>query len=199
MRRFCVVSLVAAFVLVAVLSAFTGLASSEEKQRMYVGSEKCKMCHKTEAQGAQHVIWEKSSHAKAFATLASEEAKAVAAKAGVADPQKAAECLKCHVTAYGVDAKCLGEKFTTAEGVTCEACHGAGGDYISMKTMKAAASGEIEAASVGLVMPTKETCVGCHNEKSPTFKAFEFEKMVAKIAHPMPAERKAQYKKAESK
>ena len=195
MRKFWVASLAIGFVLVAAASALTGPASSEETQRMYVGSEKCKMCHKTEAQGSQHPMWEKSAHAKAYETLASEEAKAAATKAGIEDPQKAAECLKCHVTGYGVDAKYLGEKYNVAEGVGCEACHGAGGDYISMKTMKALASGEVEPASVGLVAPTKEVCVGCHNDKSPTFKGFEFDKMVAKIAHPIPAERKAQYKK----
>jgi hypothetical protein len=195
MRKFCVSSLVMTFVFVAVVAALTGPVSSEETQRMYVGSEKCKVCHKTEAQGAQHPIWEKSSHAKAYETLAGEEAKAAAKKAGIEDPQKAAECLGCHVTGYGVDAKYLGDKYDMTEGVGCESCHGAGGDYVSMKTMKAVASGEIEPASVGLVVPTKETCVGCHNEKSPTFKGFEYEKMVAKIAHPIPAERKAQYEK----
>jgi hypothetical protein len=198
MRKFWVASFVAVFAVGAILAALAGVASSEEKQRMYVGTEKCKMCHQTETQGAQYVIWKKSAHATAYTALASDEAKAAGKKAGVEDPQKAAECLKCHVTGYGVDAKYLGEKYTMTDGVGCEACHGPGGDYVSMKTMKGIASGEIEAASVGLIKPTKDTCVGCHNEKSPTFKGFEFEKMVAKIAHPIPAERKAQYK-AETK
>jgi hypothetical protein len=195
MRTFWIGLLLTVFVGMSVLCAFAGTAPSEVKQRMYVGSDKCMICHKTEAQGQQYAIWQKSDHAKAYEVLASEEAKAAGAKAGIKDPQKAPECLKCHVTAYGVDAKCLGEKFNVAQGVGCEACHGPGADYISMKTMKGLASGEIEAASVGLVEPTKETCVACHNDKSPTFKGFEFEKMVAKIAHPIPADRKAQYKK----
>jgi hypothetical protein len=194
MRRFWVGLLASAFITVPVLCAFAEPAPSAEKQRMYVGSDKCMMCHKAEASGAQYVIWQKSAHAKAYEALAGEAAKAAGSKAGIADPQKAPECLKCHVTAYGVDAKRLGEKYNMAQGVGCEACHGPGGDYISMATMKGIASGQIEAASVGLVKPTKDTCVGCHNDKSPTFKGFEFEKMVAKIAHPIPAERKAQYK-----
>jgi hypothetical protein len=179
------------------VSVFYGLVASgpvEEKQRMYVGSDKCMMCHKTEAQGSQYPIWQKSAHAKACEALAGEAAKAAGAKAGIAEPQKAAECLKCHQMAYGVDAKRLGEKYSAAQGVGCESCHGAGGDYIAIGTMKGLASGTIDPASVGLVMPTKDTCVKCHNDKSPTFKGFEFEKMAAKIAHPIPAERKAQYK-----
>jgi hypothetical protein len=40
---------------------------------------------------------------------------------------------------------------------------------------------------LGLVTPTAETCTGCHNDESPTFKGeFKFEEMVAKIAHPYP-------------
>jgi hypothetical protein len=60
--------------------------------------------------------------------------------------------------------------------------------------MKAIASGEITGASVGLTIPDEKTCTGCHNKESPTFKAFDFEKMAAKIAHPTPEERKAKYK-----
>ncbi len=194
MRRFWIGSIAMAFLAVSVSYALAAAAPAEEKQRMYVGSDKCMMCHKTEAQGLQYPIWQKSAHAKAYEVLAGEAAKAAGAKAGVAEPQKAAECLKCHVMAYGVDAKRLGEKYNMTQGVGCESCHGPGGDYISMPTMKGLASGTIDPASVGMIKPTKDTCVACHNDKSPTFKGFEFEKMVAKIAHPIPAERKAQYK-----
>ena len=37
-----------------------------------------------------------------------------------------------------------------------------------------------------MVIPTAETCTVCHNDKSPTFKEFDFEKMAAKIAHANP-------------
>ncbi|UCG53783.1 MAG: cytochrome C554 [Candidatus Latescibacterota bacterium] len=190
-------SLVTACIVVAVLYALTGPVFSEEKQRTYVGTAKCKTCHKTAAQGEQFTIWEKSKHAKAFEALAGEDAKKIAQERGIEDPQTAAECLKCHVTAHGVDKKFLGEKFAATDGVGCESCHGAGGDFYKSKTMKAIASGEIEPASVGLVMPDKETCLGCHNEESPTFEGFEYEEMIAKIAHPIPEERKAKYKVTE--
>ena len=197
MRKTWISLIVVTLTVFAVLHTMTGPASSAEAQRMYVGVAKCKTCHKTDAQGAQFPLWEKSSHAKAFATLAGEKAKAIAKEKGIEDPQKADACLKCHVTGHGVDAKCFGEGFLAADGVQCEACHGAGGEYYKMATMKSLTKGEIEPASVGLVMPNKDLCVKCHNEGSPTFKGFEFEKMAAKIAHPIPAERKAQYKAAE--
>ncbi|MDH3215988.1 MAG: cytochrome c family protein [Candidatus Krumholzibacteria bacterium] len=174
----------------------TPVSAGEETQRMFVGTAKCKTCHKTEAQGQQHPIWLKSAHAKAFETLGSDEAKAVAKEKGIEDPQKAGECLKCHVTGHGVDAKFLGTKYAATDGVGFESCHGAGGDYYKKATMEGVISGDIEAASVGLVMPDEKTCVGCHNEESPSYKAFDFEKMYAKIKHTIPEERKAKYKTA---
>jgi hypothetical protein len=197
MRRSWIGTLMVLVAVAAVTYMLVAPAASEEKQRMYMGATKCKTCHKTEAQGQQYPIWEKSAHAKAYEALASEAALAAAKERGIEDPQAAPECLKCHVTAHGVDKAFLGEKYSAAEGVGCESCHGAGGDYNKMSVMKAIAKGETDPASVGLVVPDEKTCVGCHNEESPTFKGFEFEKMVAKIAHPIPEERKAKYKAAE--
>jgi hypothetical protein len=178
------------------LAGFGALTTgaTEKPKHPYIGTEKCKLCHKTEAQGKQYVLWSESKHAKAYATLAGEEAKAVAKKLGIDDPQKSDKCLKCHVTAFGVAAEFLGPKYTLEEGVGCEACHGPGGDYNKKATMEGITRGEIAAASVGLVIPDEKLCVGCHNQESPTFKAFKYDEMAKKIAHPLPAERKALYK-----
>ncbi len=153
----------------------------------FIGVDRCKTCHRKEEDGEQFGIWEKSAHAKAYATLATDEAKAIAAKKGISNPQESGECLKCHVTAYGVPAERLGAKYTIEAGVGCESCHGAGGDYYKKSTMEAISAGEIDGATVGLVVPTKETCTTCHNEKSPTFKPFNYEERLAKIAHPIPS------------
>jgi cytochrome c553 len=197
MRRFWVSTLIVLVAVAAVTYLLAAPAASEEKQHVYEGASKCKTCHKTEAQGLQYPIWEKSTHAKAFEALAGEAAMAIAKERGIEDPQTADECLKCHVTGHGIAKEFLGAKYDATEGVGCESCHGAGGDYVKMSVMKAITSGETDPATVGLVVPTEKTCVGCHNEESPTYKAFDFEKMVAKIAHPIPEERKAKYKAAE--
>ena len=144
----------------------------------YVGAEKCKMCHNAPAKGAQYTKWTESAHFKAFTVLGTEAAKTVAQAKGIADPQKAPECLKCHVTGGGADAKVKME-----EGVGCEACHGAGGDYWQMAVMKDKA----KATAAGMVLPDEATCKKCHNEESPTFKGFDFAAMHAKIAHKNPA------------
>lgn len=194
MRNYLFGAAAVAFVLVCLLPAAGVLDASEtgKVQREFVGATKCKMCHKTPEQGQQFAIWEASAHAKAYATLAGEKAKEIAKAKGIADPQKADECLQCHVTGHGVAAEFLGTKYDVAEGVSCESCHGAGGDYYKKKTMEGIASGEIEAASVGLVKPDEKLCQQCHNEKSPTYKEFKFAERVKQIAHPTPAAPKAE-------
>jgi hypothetical protein len=175
---------------VAVLAAFVaGSAVAEEAAKKeapahhYVGSTKCKMCHNSAAKGAQYTVWTQSKHAKAFAGLATEEAKKIAKEKGIADPQKDEKCLKCHQTGFGKPAALFEATFKAEDGVQCEACHGAGMDYMKMAVMK-----DVKAATAaGLVAkPNQETCVGCHNSESPTFKEFNFSADSTKIAHPRP-------------
>lgn len=163
----------------------SGDAAAKDKAvgHKYVGAATCGMCHKSDAVGNQLKVWQESKHAKAFATLGTKEAKEIAEKAGVkGDPQKAPQCVKCHVTAFGVDPAMLGEKFKMEDGVQCEACHGAGGDYKAIKIMK----DKKAAIDNGLVIPDEKTCRGCHNEEAPTFKGFDFKERWKKIDHKRP-------------
>lgn len=166
----------------------------------YIGASKCKACHSKARTGDQWGTWSGAGHAKAFETLASAKAKEVAAKKGIADPQKAAECLQCHVTAYGVDAARLSTALAKkgearhAEGVGCEACHGPA--HAHLKARFAAAADEEEGApeKARLDLPAGEldaaltvaTCKGCHNEKSPTAQPFDCAERTAKIIHSDP-------------
>jgi hypothetical protein len=160
-------------------------AKAEKAEHGFIGVDGCKMCHKSEKKGNQFGKWSEGPHAKAFATLASDESKAIAKKAGIeGDPQKADACLKCHVTGHGAKAELLGKKFKVEDGVGCESCHGAGEDYKKKSVME---SREASIAA-GMIVPTEETCKGCHNEESPTYKEFDYEKALAQVAHPYPAE-----------
>jgi len=163
-------------------------AKETEMKYDFIGVKKCSMCHKSEASGNQYGIWQESAHAKAYESLAGEEAKKIAKERDIADPQKAPECLKCHITAFPVLAKIADEKITLEEGVSCESCHGPGSGYWKKATMEGLKAGTIEPASVGLLAPGKDRCVECHNEESPTYKEFDYDKFWAKIAHPVPAE-----------
>ncbi|RQV96719.1 MAG: cytochrome C554 [Calditrichaeota bacterium] len=156
-----------------------------DKEFSYTGVAKCKMCHSKDKTGNQYAIWQKDKHSKAYETLASEESKKIAKEKGIADAQKAPECLKCHVTAYGVDAKLLDKKFKIEDGVGCESCHGPGSGYYSNKVMKDIYAGKLDGATVGLIEPDEKLCVTCHNAESPTFKGFDYKKFSAQIAHPV--------------
>ena len=182
---------------IALLGAVVGLVvpqapvlaeegAKAEKKGKFIGVANCGKCHKSKTKGNQLGQWQESRHAGAYATLGTDEAKKYVDE-GV-DPQKADACLKCHVTAHGVDAAGIepipeGKKGHSIEdGVGCESCHGAGSEYKARKVMKK----RDDAIAAGLVIPTKELCVTCHNEESPTFKEFKFEEMVEKIKHPNP-------------
>ena len=166
MRR--MILLVLAVLLIASVVVFAG-------DHAYVGVNKCKMCHQREAKGMIFEKWSETAHAKAFETLAGDEAKAVYTKLGkTGDPQADTECLSCHT---------VGDPAHNADGVGCEACHGAGGDYWKMSVMK----DKNAAIAAGLTADPKAECVRCHNDKSPTFKGFNFDEMYPKIEHHVPA------------
>jgi len=177
------------FVLVFALGGVLLSSADEAKEEYtYVGVKNCKMCHNKEATGAQYTVWEKSAHANAYTSLASDESKAAAKKLGIDDPQKSDKCLSCHVTAFPVMGDLENQKITLEEGVSCESCHGPGSGYKSKKTMEGLTDGSIEPASVGLIMPDEKTCIGCHKEEgNPFYKEFNFDEMVKKIAHPIPS------------
>jgi hypothetical protein len=168
--------------------------AAKAKTYSYVKESKCKICHMKDASGAQYKKWAASAHAKAFETLGTDEAAAVAKKAGVeGSPQESADCLKCHVTGYGVKDE-LRADLDMKDGVTCQACHGPGEGYATKAVMQAVFDGETAPAEVGLTLPDSTTCTTCHNDKSPTFKGFDFAKMSAEIAHKYPPEMEKQRK-----
>jgi hypothetical protein len=175
---------------VAVLGLILVGGSLQAAERSYVGIKKCKMCHKTSKIGNQYGIWEKSAHAKAFEALKSDTAKAVAKKLGIEDPTTSEKCLKCHTTGFGAggyDLKKSAEENAKFEGVQCEACHGPGSEYKSLKVMKGLAEGKVKPEEVGLIIPTEETCKTCHTpEGNPFYKEFKFDERVKLIAHPVP-------------
>lgn len=175
----------------AMLALSSGIFSQEkkaEKKPQFVGIDGCAKCHKRKTTGNQLGQWKETAHAKAYATLATEKSKEIAAAQGIADPQKDDKCLKCHITAHGVEAALIakpkeGERGLVAEdGVGCESCHGPGSLYSPRKVMK-----DREASiAVGLVVPDEKLCLQCHNDESPTFDGFVFEEMWKKIDHPNP-------------
>lgn len=160
----------------------TGMAPLPEEYN-YVGVDVCKMCHRNPTKGNQFGQWEGSAHAKAFANLASEESKKIAQEKGAGDPQQAAECLSCHVTAYEAPAERKAGTYKLEDGVGCESCHGPGSAFKVITIMR----DREKALTSGMIVADEKTCLKCHNEKSPTFEGFNFEEMWKKILHPDPS------------
>jgi len=163
------------FAIILAVGVFAALALAQGPT--YVGGQKCQICHKTEKQGQQYPIWEKTNHAKSFAALSSPGAAANATALGVKDPTTDPKCLKCHAPLAG-DLK--------AEGVSCEVCHGPGSAYKSLNVMK----NKDEAVKTGLILyanpdAIKAKCLTCHQDAHG--KAFDFAAQWAKIKHDIPA------------
>ena len=175
------------------VAAFTFAAENADKceqaqkpVHQYIGAKKCKTCHNSAKKGAQYKLWTESKHAQAFLTLASPEAIKFAAEQGIKNPQKAPECLQCHVTGYGEPADHFAATFSESLGVQCESCHGAGSAYYKKKPMMEIRSKKVTPETYGLVMPTAEICAKCHNEKSRSGKFVDWRADSTKIAHPIP-------------
>ena len=90
------ISVGACFLALSLLMVATRPAKAADKPApKYVGAMTCaKICHKTAKQGKQLSIWQGSSHAKAFETLASAEAKKIGADKGIADVRQIMTALK---------------------------------------------------------------------------------------------------------
>jgi hypothetical protein len=169
----------------------------------FIGTKKCKMCHKKPEAGEQFKIWSESKHAQAFEVLGTDEAKKVAAERGIEDHQKSGKCLKCHSTAYffteeqvtNIDVSKKGEpRLTVEDAIGCESCHGAGSDYQKKKVMK-----DFDASvAAGMNPEPGKSCIKCHNEESPSWDAakytlkdgtkvgFDYDQAYETIKHPKP-------------
>lgn len=179
-----IMSFVFSFAIILQLGFSSGTKTAN-KNHSYVGTAACGMCHKTEKQGGQLGIWQKSAHANAYKILLTDEANKIAIEKGFKTKAVETEaCLKCHASGYNVDASLLDAKFTKEDGVQCETCHGPGSEFKSMKIMK----DKKQAIENGLlVYENKEVlCKKCHNEESPTYKGFKLDEMWTKIKHDVP-------------
>jgi hypothetical protein len=180
-------ALAAIFVAGAFLTESSGATAggAQGKKNRYIGAAKCKNCHNKEETGDQYGIWLEKSHSHAFKNLGEEPAKQAGAARGIEDPQKADDCVQCHVTAFGLPKEKIKKGFKPELGVQCESCHGPGEKHM-MARMRAAGDDTDEYPDIpeDELVPVKvATCLECHNEKSPTFKPFCAHERFALIRH----------------
>jgi len=146
----------------------------------YTGVAVCAECHAGAAWGYQYSKWQGSKHADAYACLGTAKAREMAAAAGVTgDPRTSAQCLKCHATAYHLPAAEVQDTYAVHEGVSCEACHGAGSGHADDA---AANQDSSQPLAVRTTKTTEQTCAACHANAHG--KPFDYAAAVAAIAHP---------------
>lgn len=178
----------ATYLLISIFVLFLLLSFTVVAQNKYIGVKGCGMCHKTEKQGKQLDVWQKSKHAGAYKTLTTEKANKIAKERGLKKPAaESPECLNCHVSGHDVDTSLLVKGFDMKDGVQCETCHGAGSAYKTLAIMKdkkkSVAAGMREFKDKAEI---EKFCKTCHNEKSPNYKEFKFKEMWTKIEHKVP-------------
>ncbi len=180
----------AAATAVTILPGGTDEGTDEAK---FVGNKKCKMCHKKEYES-----WLETKKAKTFDPLKPGQASEAKQKHNLdpaKDYTKDEGCLACHATGYGKpggyfnpdpnDEKAV-KNAKKLEGVGCESCHGPGGEYTKLhkeikKSKRTYKDEEMYAA--GLKKIEEATCVRCHNDKSPTYQPFDYEKQKEEGLH----------------
>lgn len=174
--------------IIAIVACPVWAAEGIQKHPVYVGVRACAACHDGKGMGHQFSLWLASKHATAYAVLADPQAKKIAQLSGIPqEPQESPMCLGCHATGAHAEAWEKDEKFFTLEGVQCEKCHGPGSEY----TDEAVMMNRTAAAEAGLVMPTAQDCMSCHQVKGShvavhNLPKLDMTKALQDIAHPTP-------------
>jgi cytochrome c5 len=158
---------VAILVVIALFRASTAKHEHRSEGR-FVGPATCQECHPD-----QFASWAGTKMANTFDVLLPgekvEEKQMVGLDPNV-DYSRDEACLPCHTTGYGLVGGFLSvEETPDMVGVTCEACHGHGGNYVrTVMDPKNPSFSTSEAREAGLVYPPSETvCLTCHNASSP--------------------------------
>lgn len=108
--------------------------------------------------------FKRDKHAKAYQSLLSNEAKRMALHLGIAAPEKEKVCLNCHATNAPTELR--GERFSIADGVGCESCHGAAEHWIQSHVERDSTHAKnVEKGMRDLVPPRARAtlCISCHS------------------------------------
>lgn len=155
-------------------------------QTSYVGNDMCRVCHQ-----AAYEKWLATAHSRAFVPMRSMMAMMMGEQAGVTAccPAKSGKCLRCHGTAHDIPAAYRGTGVRMGEGVTCEKCHGPGGEHV--KLARSSREGEtVEAGALSASLEKPPRCLSCHLEKKSheamERSPYDEKKAWLRIAHPTP-------------
>ena len=166
------------------------------------GAKLCEECHEEEFK-----VWEKTKHYTSFRTVHREPKdaskpspkKILAAVGGQKRMKRNETCYLCH---YTLEKKDAGAKPRVKSGTSCESCHGASSDWLSLhdnyggKDVKREAEAAdhkakriADSKAAGLIWPVMkyeiaENCMTCHGLANPDLKADDLAKMLG-AGHPI--------------
>ena len=145
----------------------------KHREYSYLGVGSCSSsnCHgaskpssKLPILGNEFFTWYKEDkHSQAYKILLNQDAKRIASNLGLGSPEQEPACLTCHATFAKEELR--GPKFNLEDGVSCESCHGAAGDWIRSHAEKDAShAGNVANGMHDLVPPLKRAaaCISCH-------------------------------------
>jgi len=101
-----------------------------ERSALFVGAERCGVCHQPSYFGNQYSIWKNGPHGNAYVILEADSIKTYLSS----HHDSIASCLPCHST-LGRAALNATEARLNREGVGCERCHGPGSKYSYFNVM----------------------------------------------------------------
>jgi len=139
------VSLRAASICILALSVAPVARAKEPRQiqetaATFVGALGCKSssCHGGAGpKRSQYFTWsQKDFHTKAFTILLDARSQRIAESLGAGPAENSTRCTVCHSPFASVAPSRLGPEAHSDEGVSCETCHGAAGDWLRGHTRK---------------------------------------------------------------
>jgi hypothetical protein len=141
-----------------------------ETAAQFLGANSCasSSCHGGGgAKQDQFLVWSlKDFHSqRPVATLATARSKQIADALGIKDPTADDRCTSCHAPLNSVPAGQRGGNFKAGEGVSCESCHGAAGNWIRSHTRTDYTRADRTAAGMRDLQNLyvrANTCVACH-------------------------------------
>jgi hypothetical protein len=162
-----------------IVAVFAALVTETAAQPFSVGPQKCMECHRPE-----QAVWDKTKHATSFRDIhrKPEVKDIIAAAGGDANMRRNEVCTACHFTMTKADAAA---RPNAAAGPSCESCHGAASDWITVHNDYGGPTAKREtetpahkaerlqkASAAGMIWPSRHfdvanNCLSCHGLSRP--------------------------------
>lgn len=190
------IAAIVAALFAAALVVFPGSKAQAQASARYEGVATCagSTCHgRAEGNGAvvrqdEIATWQEPSsptgaHSRAYAVLASQRGRQIAASLGLGAATSAPACLGCHATFAPQSQR--GARFLLSDGVGCESCHGPAENWLAVHYARPATRmSNVGAGLVPLDRPQvrANVCLDCHYGSTKTGQFVTHEMMAA--GHP---------------